>query len=127
MKRFLLLAILSVVLCLPAWSQLCQHMNNDNQTDEQDEQIVATINVHELILKLGTSVQISATTSPIAVNVHWISTNTDVALLKTIRGRLFVKANQVGEALIIATPEGQNVRPDTCHVTVESDPIDNQL
>ena len=84
----------------------------------ESDPIVANINYHDLSLKRGNTVNLTASTSPISTNVTWASTNTDVALVSVVNGDASVVANLPGDALIIATPEGANVQSDTCRVTV---------
>ena len=88
-----------------------------------DVQIVATINQHELTLDRGKEATLSATTSPINTAVTWTSTNPGVATVTVSNGKAVVKAIVAGEALIIVTPEGDYVRPDTCHVIVNDIPV----
>ena len=84
----------------------------------QAEQVVATISEHRLMMDRGSVANLTATTSPIESDVIWSSTNTDVASVDFNNGNAVVTAVTPGEAMIIATPVGSNVKPDTCLVTV---------
>ena len=96
----------------------CMGLLQECQVTVQDEQVVATISEHQLTLERGNVAYLTATTSPIEAAVIWTSTNTNVASVAYNNGRAVVTAINPGEALIIATPEGDNVKPDTCRVTV---------
>lgn len=84
----------------------------------QEKAIVATINQHELTLDRGSEAILTVSTSPVVTNINWHSTNTDVVSVTLENGQALVHAVAPGEALVIATPEGENVVPDTCRVTV---------
>ena len=96
----------------------CMGLRKQCHVMVEEEAIVATIDPQELTLERGNDATLTVTTSPIEANVTWRSTNSDVATVTVSNGRATVLAVAPGEALIIATPEGSNVVPDTCHVTV---------
>ena len=83
-----------------------------------DITVVVSLDRHELSMKRGETVYLTATTSPITADVTYSSSDTNVALVRVVGGRAMVLANRPGEALIVATTAGQLVRPDTCRVTV---------
>ena len=96
----------------------CMGLRKQCHVIVQEAAIVATINQHELILDRGSETTLTATTSPVLTNINWNSTNTDIVSVTAVNGLALVHAVAPGEALIIATPEGDNVVPDTCRVTV---------
>lgn len=96
----------------------CMGLSKQCHVIVQEAAIVATINQHELTLDRGSEAILTATSSPIITNINWHSTNTDVVSVTVENGQALVHAIAPGEALVIATPEGDNVIPDTCRVTV---------
>ena len=96
----------------------CMGLRQQCHVTVQGQAVVATIDPQELTLERGQSATLTATTSPIDAAVTWRSTDPAVATVTVRNGQATVDAVTTGEALIIATPEGDNVVPDTCRVTV---------
>ncbi len=96
----------------------CMGLRQQCHVTVQGQAVVATIDLQELTLERGQSATLTATTSPIDAAVTWRTTDPAVATVTVRDGQATVDAVTTGEVLIIATPEGDNVVPDTCRFTV---------
>ncbi len=96
----------------------CMGVSQTCHITVQDRLVTATLNSHQLNLERGATANLQVTTTPVTTPVTWRSTDTAVATVTENNGSATVTAVAPGQALIIATPEGDNVKPDTCRVTV---------
>ncbi len=96
----------------------CMGLSQTCHITVQDQLVTAMLTYHELSLERGATESFQYFTTPSNKPITLRSTDTAVATVTENNGFAVVTAVAPGEALIIATPEGDNVRPDTCRVTV---------
>ncbi len=78
------------------------------------------IDRHELEMWTNDVAYLTASSSPIEVNVNWKSTDTHIATVTVENGRARVNAVAAGEVMIVAYGDDDSVLPDTCRVTVRN-------
>ncbi len=96
----------------------CMGLSQTSHITVQSPLVTAMLTYHELSLERGATESFQYFTTPSNKPVTLRSTDTAVATVTENNGFAVVTAVAPGEALIIATPEGDNVKPDTCRVTV---------